>query len=302
MKKFLNSLFIFMLPLLAIWAGVEILYRTAGNNYTIKNEQVKKTYEDAEVLILGNSHAFYGLNPDYFAKTAFNLSNVSQGLFIDELLLDKHLTNFKQLKYIVLTIDYFTLSQDDNLAEEPGRKYFYESLMDIETGLISDFDIKKYSLALAVHPQITIHSLKQYYKNGTLQECNSQGWAAKHGVGPDNRPEMGKIIAAKHEDGSLRFDHNVGRLKRVIKICAQRDIEVVLVTMPVTTHYADNVDKSKLRKIFSACAEMESEFQSVKYINLFSDKRFNNNDFYDIDHLNTGGAKKCSEIISSVTK
>lgn len=170
--------------------------------------------------------------------------------------------------------------------------------MDLETGLVSDFDIKKYSLALAPPFKITVNSIKEYFKSGTLAECGANGWAGLEGVGPDNREEMGKIIADKHEDGSTNFSHNTARLKTIIGKCKAKGINVLLVTMPVTAYYADEVNKNKLTMIFNECEKLESENDNVSYINLFYDSRFNNNDFYDVDHLNVKGSVKCSKIIN----
>ena len=79
-----------MVILLIVWLGFELFYRSVPNNYTVKDENVRKAYNSTEVLIFGNSHAFYGLNPEHFSAKAFNISNVSQTLFHDKLLFDKH--------------------------------------------------------------------------------------------------------------------------------------------------------------------------------------------------------------------
>jgi hypothetical protein len=300
MKLFLTRLLLLSLPLLLILGGIELLYRSVPNNYSVKNLNIVNYYQDAEVLITGNSHSFYGINPSHFQKSAFNLSNVSQGLFIDELLFNKHADSIKNLKYLVLNIDYFTLSQPEDLPELEWRNYFYEAQMGIETGLISAFNIKKYSLALASPPKITTQSIKTYFIKGTLAECNPDGWAAKEGVGPENRPDMGIVIAKKHEDGSMDFNKNLVRLKRIIEKCKREGVKVILVTMPVTSYYAAEVNTTKLNKIFKTCKTLDSDHYNVQYLNLFQDERFNNNDFYDVDHLNTGGAKKCSEIINNL--
>ena len=115
---------------------IEVFYRFVPNNYTQKASEVKKNY-DSEVLVLGNSHAFYGINPDDFSMKTYNFSNISQSLYFDELLLKKHLENFPNLKYVVLTVDYFSLSQIDNSSEDIYRKYYYEQYMDLDVPLIS---------------------------------------------------------------------------------------------------------------------------------------------------------------------
>lgn len=52
----------------------------------------------------------------------------------------------------------------------------------------------------------------------------------------------------------------------------------------------------KLQKIFATANLLEKDNSNVSYLNLFQDSRFVNDDFYDADHLNNEGAKKCSII------
>lgn len=115
MKSFLRKLSWSLIPILLGWLALESFYRFIPNNYTEKQKQILQNY-DSEVLILGNSHSFYGINPLSFNQKAYNFSNISQSLYFDELLLEKNITHFNNLKYVVLTIDYFTLSQEDDTS------------------------------------------------------------------------------------------------------------------------------------------------------------------------------------------
>lgn len=290
-------MFFFLVPIFMIWGCIELVYREVPNNYSFKNEIISKN-KDAQVLLFGNSHSFYGLNPDYFKQKAVNVSNISQSLYFDELLLKKHINAFNKCRTIVLTIDYFTLSQAKNDAESSWRKYFYKEQMGLDVKDISITDPRAYSLTLVPRFNLTIETLKKYIKNGTLKDCKLNGWAPYEGVNTlYNNTGMGKIIAAKHEDNSVNFDENVSRLYEIIGICKQKKINVILVTMPVTSYYAANVNNKKLALINAQCNVLAKE-SNVQYINLFQDKRFKNTDFYDTDHLNTVGAKKCSGIVN----
>lgn len=298
MKNFLRKTLFFVIPILLAWIALEFFYRCVPNDYTEKQKQLGLNY-DSEVLVLGNSHAFYGINPDYFTKKTYNLSNVSQSLYFDELLINKNCDNFKQLKYVILTIDYFSLSQADDTSEDRWRKYYYQYYMNLEVPSISKFDPKSYSLALTRNFEMNAELLRKYFKDKTLIESDKMGWAHYEGVNPEyNNPSTAVDIVKKNEDGSLDFTANEERLKRIIKICNQNNIKLILVTMPVTTYYAANVNKKKIDKIFMSCAKLEEIYKNVIYLNLFQSPKFNNTDFYDTDHLNAGGAEKCSKILN----
>lgn len=298
MKQFLKKIRFFVAILIVVWAATELFYRLVPNNYTVKNNSIEQNYSQCETLIFGNSHAFYGLNPAEFDDKAFNLANVSQTLFFDRLLFFKHADKMPKLKNIIITVEYSSLSQRDDHPELEWRKYFYESQMGLHTGSISPFDIKKYSMALVPRFSITLEAFKQYTQQGTLAECGPNGWAPKIGVNNQyNNPEMGKNIVQKHEEGAVAFDVNLKRLNDIIQACKAKNIKVFIVTMPVTSHYANAVTITKLNNIIQHCKAFTNS-KDIFYLNLFKDERFNNTDFYDTDHLNTKGAAKCSKIVS----
>lgn len=299
MKTFIRKLSFFVILIFIGWAGLEIFYRAVPNNYTVKDKHIKASYNDIEVLLFGNSHSFYGLNPSFFEQYALNVSNISQTLMYDELLFNKHIDSLTALKYIVLPVEYSSLGQDDNMPELQWRKYFYETQMGLKTGMVSPFDIKRYSLALSPRFSLTVGSMQKFFNNGTIADCNDMGWAPLQGVnGELNNLQSAKATVQKHEKSQYKFDKNIYRLKSIIDTCKSRGIKVLLVTMPVTSYYADNINKEKFTLIMKECNTLDSKYDNVSYINLFQDSHFSNKDFYDADHLNSNGAKKCSLIVN----
>ena len=92
----------FLLPIMIFIGFVEYFYRIMPNNYSVKNSNIIRQHSKIETLLLGDSHCFYGLNPYYFKKKTFNLSNVSQTLYFDQLLFEKYYNNLPNLHYLVL--------------------------------------------------------------------------------------------------------------------------------------------------------------------------------------------------------
>jgi len=299
MKKFLKKFFVFCIPLLLMWVCIELMYRLVPNNYSFKHQNIGKNF-DSQILVFGNSHSFYGINPRYFSSNTFNISNISQSLYFDELLFNKYINDFKDLKTVVFNVDYFTLSTTENDAEDRWRRYFYKEQMHLDVPGISALDLRLYSLTFAPRFNLTIETIKQYFKVGTLVECSTKGWRRQDGVNElYNNAEMAKVIANKHEDGSVDFRKNVQRLKSIIAACNKRNINVILVNMPVTSNYAANVNQHKLALITKECAQL-AKIENVYYLNLFQDNLFQDTDFYDTDHLNSVGAKKCSQLLDGI--
>jgi hypothetical protein len=301
MKHFFNKISFFLIAIFVVWMILECFYRFAPNNYTEKHKYIQDNYDSAEVLIFGNSHTFYGLNPDKFDNPAFNIANISQSIYFDKLLFDKHFDRFKNLNYVILNIEYTSLSHQDNTQEDVWRKYFYKSQMGLDVSIISFYDPKQYSLALSRSFKNSLNSLQYFLKNKTLSETTSSGWASNYTF--ENRKlnleELSYKVTQKHEDQSVDFKLNTQRLQAIIDKCKDKNIEVILVTMPVHKSYSEKVNQQKLTAIFDIAQQLANKNSNTSYLNLFSDNQFTEDDFYDPDHLNNKGSDKCSEIVNT---
>lgn len=298
MKKIIYQTVVYLLPILLLLLSIELLYQIVPNNYTLKNKNVQKSYADTKVLIFGNSHAFYGLNPKYFDKPTFNLSNISQSLYFDQLLFDKHIDKFKSLQCIILNVEYTSLSQVDNSEEDIWRKYYYKEYMDLEVPIIANFDPKVCFLSSTRSFSTNVKLIKRYISEGTLVDCDEKGFGINY-VKENRKLDIDKIAlftVKKHEDNSLDFSKNISRIQSIINKCNQKKIKVIIVTMPTCKEYSSGVNQLKLKKIIKTC----SSFKNVCYLNLFKDSRFTDDDFFDPDHLHNLGAKKCSLIVNKI--
>jgi|SRR5690554_3273174 len=300
MKYFINKISFFLIIIFSVWIFIECFYRFVPNNYTEKHKNIQNNYHKTEVLIFGNSHTFYGLNPEKFDQPAFNIANISQSIYFDKLLFDKHIDSFKNLKYVVLNLEYTSLSQKDNTQEDTWRKYFYREQMDLDVSIIPFYDISQYSLAMSRSFKNSIITIQQYFEKGTIIECDELGWGHKYTYDKrrQNLDELAVRVTEKHEDNSMDFKINTQRIKSIIKKCKEKNINVILVTMPVHKSYSEKVNPKKVRAIHSVAKNLALENSNSFYINLFYSDKFSDEDFYDPDHLNDRGAKKCSILLN----
>ena len=109
MKKFLFHLSKIILPILFFFLVLEIAIRKIPNDYQLKKDYLDKNAAEINTLILGSSHTFYGLNPEYFSKKTFNAAYVSQSLDLDYEILKKYDSKLKNLKTVIVPISYFSL-------------------------------------------------------------------------------------------------------------------------------------------------------------------------------------------------
>ncbi|MFD2564613.1 hypothetical protein [Aquimarina rubra] len=290
-----------MIPIVLAWGALEYFYRHVESNYSYKHKMVTTHYDEIETLVLGDSHAFFGINPEFITSEAFNLSLISQSLYFDELLFSKHQDSLKNLKNLVLTIGYYTLSQPKNVKGDTWRKYFYYNQMDIKAPIVSDFDIRKYSLALCRRFSWSTDLLRKYIQDGTIVSCDENGWGNYY-------IDKGKLTLQKHalqrakghKDGLMDFSQNTIKLQSIIDRCKTIGCKVYLVEMPVHKDYITALNPEKWNKIESVCKTLESNNRNTTYINLREDYRLEDSDLYDADHLNHKGAKKYTQIINEI--
>lgn len=299
MRRLYSKLALFLLPLFLVWLALEVFYRQASNNYSYKDQQLQKVAPFTKTLIMGDSHAFYGINPVYFKDPTFNLSNISQSLLTDELLLEKHIANLPALKTVFINISYFTLSAKENDLESNWRKYFYYHSMGIRAPSISFWNPKRYSMALIQRFDKSIDLVQQYYKNHTIVSATPLGYGKQDMSNVvQDKEAISVVIANKHEDNSLDFKHNTARLQRIIALCKKYGVGVVLLEMPVYPAYYNLLDTEKKEKIKSVLHELSGVNDTVFYLDLSTSPLFEKQDLRDADHLTNSGAKKCSILLN----
>ena len=98
MKRFYLAVLLFVTPIFVFMGGVEYAVRQIPNEYKYKNDWMDQHAEEVETLILGSSHAYDGINPDFLGKNAFNLAFPSQTLKYDHHLFFRWADRLRKLK------------------------------------------------------------------------------------------------------------------------------------------------------------------------------------------------------------
>ncbi len=299
MKKFLTRIVVFFIPIFIIWGVLEWAIVKIPNDYTYKKNQFEKKKADIETLILGSSHAFFDINPEYLGHRSFNLANVSQSLYYDNILFKKYIKELPGLKNLVLTISYFSLSQKLNSAEEQWRKYLYKKYMGITSGIVFPIDPKGYSVILAQPFEMSFEQLNKYYlQRKSILTSDDNGWGFVYTA--DIRVDLHESslkTSLRHEDHSMDFSDNLNRVEEILEICRQRNINVFLVYPPGYEEYRKMLNPEKNKKIISTCQSLTEKYPNVHYLNHFADPAFSADDFYDADHLLDSGAEKFSLLL-----
>jgi len=91
---------------------------------------------------------------------------------------------------------------------------------------------------------------------------------------------------------SMEIDSlNRDRLEHIVRLCADRDIKVVLVTMSTMTDYQKLLDSTRLEMMYSAANYLTDKYNNVSYFDFSNDVMCQDTVyFHDESHLNRIGA------------
>jgi hypothetical protein len=293
MKIFIKYMLIFCLPVLMAGILCEWAIRRIPNDYEYKRAYLDSNSDKIETLFLGSSHVFYGINADNLNCNSFNAAYISQSIDYDLMILKKYSNKWRNLKCIVIPVDYFTLFSNLSTGSEAWRIKDY----NIYYHLITPYNIADYSEMLSNSLKVNIYRIYNYYyhKENSIT-CSRLGWGTSYNSKDDkNLITSGLSAAQRHtakDWGPL--DQNVEILNTIIQFAKKRNIKIIVFTAPAYKTYTQNLDKKQL----TTTIKVVSGYKDAVYYNLLNDTAFKKNDFYDADHLNEIGAKKLTEKMS----
>jgi len=299
MKGFLRYILLFFAPLLVLLITKEILLQAIPNNYKVKSNYIENHSEAIETLILGNSHTFYGLNPEWMDGVTFNMSNVSQSLDIDLAILKYYLPKMQQLNTVVIRLSYDSMFETLSKTNEHWRYKDYALYTDIPL----KFSWKHHSEILSISFKENIKRIYNYYlKSENSVTCNAFGWGVDaHSSQAKDLYKTGALVAKKHTATSDDlFEYNVNTLKEIADLCAQNKVDIILVTPPAFESYYLNLNDQQLEATVNTGFELANQHDNLSYYSFLEYWRFDKEHFFDADHLNERGALLFSKMINDI--
>lgn len=279
---------------------MEVSLRKITNDYSYKKNYLDKNAEKVQVLILGSSHTYYGINPAYIHYNSFNAAHVSQTLNIDWEILKKYNSKWNALKYIIIPIDYTSLFESLDLGVEKWRMRNYSVYSDIS--ITNDFSD---NFAALGNPKINLVRLYNFYTNRNYSEitCSTSGFGTAYNY-KDREKDLdssSKIAAERHlatNDNCLQ--ENITILDSIISFAKQKDIKLIYITCPAYDAYTNLLNSNQLTHVINCMNNLSRANSNIFYHNFLKDSLFSTNDFFDADHLNDSGAKKFTKRIDSL--
>jgi hypothetical protein len=297
MKKLTLKLLFIISPLLLFAVLTEVSVRSIPNDYSYKSNYLHDNANKIEFLVLGSSHSFYGINPDYFSLKSFNASHVSQSLDYDLFIFNKYKNQMPNLKSVFLPISYFTLNFKLGDSTSRWREKNYVLYYDSPATLI---DKNRYEILNEKIPVLIKRILYKIIRGTNEITCSELGFGLDYtNKKQKNLVESGKTAATRHTefDGEGNLAHNMAVLRDFVQECKERNIHVILFTPPAWHTYRDNLNKMKLDVVVGKAESLATNNSNVEYLNLLEDSQFYSDDFHDADHLAGKGARKLTILL-----
>lgn len=302
MRQFLKTIVLFVIPIALVTLGFETYLRTMNTDYKKKITGLEANYENIELLALGNSHAYNDVDPRQFDIEAYNMAGSNQSIYFDKRITLKHVDRLTQLKYVLISVDYHSLSFSSQGLRDTWVYYDY----DIKYKDKNEFWTSLSYFWFGYTPRITISIIKtkflDWYRGNTKNNQVIKGWMPQYGV--DESAFTSKSIKnrAKYFNrevkNSTEREEIIADLDDFILQLKQKNITPILFTPPmykeVYTHLVSEYRDQNAKDIKALVNKHDIEYWD------FSDEHYDKSLFHNNDHLNDEGAAVFSKKLNAM--
>lgn len=291
MQRFIKHILSFAVPILLFFAAGEWYVEHLPNPARDKHNWMTAHHDDVTTLILGDSHAFYGIRPDQLGDSAYSLAMTSQTLRYDDFLL--HHYSMPHLRDVVLSVSYFTLWEDfESLGGQDYLISRYHIYMDCRMHHAPQYYLE------CMHRREFTERLRSLYQPAQLS-WDSLGWGDNYtrdrkATDWDNGAQ--RAVSNTYTDTTV-VKLNEDFLLHIIDYCRRGGIRLTLVNTPATLSFRQHEAPSQIARNRETLQRILQKHPEVQYLDYEDDPAFGPDDFYDSDHLSDVGASKLTKKI-----
>ena len=311
--RFLCKLLLFLLPLLTLFGYAEVRLRRVSNGYRDKRVFLERQLDSVEVLVLGSSHAYFGIDPQCLSLRAVNLAFTNQSLYYDTRLVREYLDRMPRLQLVVVEVNCVSLWRQIADGQEPWRDYFYYHFWGIRYRNLARFDPMMVSYVALYTWKATLGYARRNFNVNPTCDPLSNGRApasCPNGFGNDpadttTSPALVRDSWGKDRvrclDSMMQASHlseNIADLDTMLEELGRKHIRVVFVTVPAFESYSRYLSPAVNLRNVQVMDSLCSKYV-CRRVDYLTDKRFLASDFRDADHLNFRGAQKLSRILNN---
>ena len=297
--RYISKVVVFFAPVFLVIILLEITARNMEDSFSFKHKFLIEKGTSINTLILGNSHAYYGIEPSILNDSAFSMAMPSQDLLTDFKILESFSTSLPNLNTVIfnLSVSSLFLSVEN---EARWRKAYYHFKMHLpDASPSSESFFSRNSLLFSAGLKPVLKSF-QYKLSGQNQKamCLPKGNGLYFQEATISILERtGFDAATRHQKDTSEMTTIINQLSLVVDSLIQKKIRVVFVSTPVTDYYSKWISSQTSLKINSALEKIITDNPSCIYLNYRDNLRLPILFFTDADHLNNNGSLEFSRIL-----
>ncbi len=304
-----TALLIFFVIIILICSTLPYFW---GESYYYQDYKVRTSLSGKlDTLVIGSSHALRSIKPTVLNEKlntkAYNLSSPLMSMYGRYVMLEKEI-NRNPIKTVYLEISYNALTLDRKTLGLEGDLYVlgrFDNVFERINFFTNAFTPEEYRKVLS---DIIVRSKNSFSIHNTIEQYKTFGYLSM----PSNNQLLSdevkekvkntKVLDTKIKEESLNY------FDKIIKLCKENDIRVILVVTPVTERMI--LEYSNLDDIFSQYIDLAKEYNCEYYdfnldknrMKLYSEE----SSFYDNTHMSDSGAEifsnRLTEIIEDVDR
>lgn len=290
MKLFIKKFSVFLLPVVLVFIILELLVRDSNSLYKAKWDGFITKADSIKVLVLGNSHALNGINPNEFDLFTYNMAFAAQSFYFDKKIVLKNMKNMNNLKYVLISIDYHTFY----FPHSTGRDKFYHYYYNIN---YKDNNYTKEDIS-------RVYTLG--FKQTIREHIPKQPFNLFRGYGESKSTTQWELLNNKSAIARIKqLDLDISSRKEIIEsmddfinILKSNNITPILLTLPCHKYFIENINFEIEKQNKTDILYLKKK-HNIIHLDFFKEK-LPDSLFKDLDHLNSKGAVEISRKINNM--
>ena len=299
MRKFLFRILCFLVGVILLLCIAEQAARVCPNAYRNKENWMEANSDRVETLVFGSSHAYAAIKPELLSGCAFNLANSNQTQRYDWLLLQRDTTSLASLKAIIYPSSSLLMDYRLEDTSEWYRCIYYQLYNHLDEHSF----LSKYAWEVA-SIQTCCWKVQSLFISGESDRmCDEYGWCTYYQAHPSQKenltPTKSEERIRKYEEREGIHSSEESFFDEMAGYCQRHGIRLLLLGTPVSSVFRGQAAVGEYLKTTDLKAQREAaNYSCIEYQDYSFDPRFTDDDFFDVDHLNSSGATKFTQIIS----
>ena len=154
----------------------------------------------------------------------------------------------------------------------------------------------QFEIAEPVTARLKIHDILFGASCNPDWSCDKYGSSTFNKYSEDTFVEGGDNVLTEHTKTWDYVEKNYVLMKEMAEFCKNRDIQLILVTIPCWLSYYERLNQEQLTKMHDITYRFQKEY-NLLYFDYLKDSRFRKEDFYNNSHLSDSGAIKFTRIL-----